>query len=247
MNTNNITAVLVDDEAKAIDNLSILLSEFCKNVTIIGTAQNVDKAVSIIETNKPDVVFLDIEMPKKSGFELFGTTKHSFQTIFVTAYNQYAIKAFEVSAIDYLLKPININRLQEAVTRIKVNKPTIDTVDILQENLTSETLKKITINYKDRYKIIDIDVITCIEANGSYCFIYYVNEKKLVRELYSKNLNYFDKLFENDNRFFRTHRSWLINTTKIKTFSKTSCMIQLKSDIEVPISRRKMKEFEELL
>lgn len=241
---NEITAVIVDDERKAIDNLTFLLNEFCKNVTIVGTAQSVDKAIPVIELEKPDVVFLDIEMPQKSGFELFESTKHDFQTIFVTAYNQYAIKAFEVSAIDYLLKPVHIERLKEAVSRIipKYTFHSSEKISTLEENLKSSKLSKISILHKDLYVNIEIANILCIEANQAYSMIYCTQNGELKEFIYSKNLNHFEKLLENNDEFIRSHRSWLINVNKVSSFSKTNLTVNI-DKLTVPISRRKSTAF----
>lgn len=245
---NNITAVLVDDEPKAIDNLKILLKGFCKNVKILGTATSVDKAIPIIEKVQPDVVFLDIEMPKKSGFELIYSTSVNFKTIFVTAYNEYAVKAFEVSAVDYLLKPVNVKRLQEAVCKIGnntlINK---ESLQHLQENLESEQLTTITISYKDRYKLIKIEDILCFEADGAYSLLHCIEKNAVVTYTYSKSLRYFEKLLDANPSFFRSHRSWLINITKIIGYSKTTSTIELILNIEVPVSRNNVKKFQDIL
>lgn len=248
MNTTNIRAVLIDDEPKAIDNLSILLQEYCTNVTIVGTAKNVDNAVTVIENTQPDVVFLDIEMPKKSGFELFKETNQQFKTIFVTAYNQYAVKAFEVSAVDYLLKPVNINRLQQAVA--KIQKETItqhpQQIKSLQENLESEQLQQITIKHKGCHKILTIQNIICIEASQAYSIIYYLENNTYYKYTHSRNLSFFESLFENGLSFFRIHRSWIINTAYVENFSATKGEIVLKYDILVLMSKRKFKEFKKI-
>lgn len=244
---NNITAVLVDDEPKAIDNLSILLKEFCKNVTILGTATSVDTAIPIVNKLQPDVVFLDIEMPQKSGFELFKATSVTFKTIFVTAYNQYAVKAFEVSAVDYLLKPVNVQRLQEAVERLVTTDKNIAQVKSLQENLENEELKTIAVSYKNRYKLLKVEDVLCIEADGAYSLIYYA-EKNVVEKLtYSKSLSHFEKLLDFNTAFFRSHRSWILNINKVVGYSKNNSQIDLILGIEVPISRNNIKKFKEIL
>lgn len=244
MNMNEITAVLVDDERKAIDNLTFLLKEFCKNVKIVGTAQSVDKAIPVIEMEKPDVVFLDIEMPQKSGFELFESTNHDFQTIFVTAYNQYAIKAFEVSAIDYLLKPVHIERLQQAVKRIHPQHifHSAEKINTLEENLKSTKLSKISILHKELYKNLNIEDILCIEAEQAYSKIYYSQDGQVKEYIYSRNLNYFETLLEDHEEFYRSHRSWLINLRKIFTFSKKNLTVTVEN-LVIPISRRKSSRF----
>lgn len=242
-----IKALLVDDEQKAINNLTILLDEFCKNVQVIGTARSVDEAVSLIEHQKPDVVFLDIEMPEKSGFDLFKETNEQFQTIFVTAYNEYAVKAFEVSAVDYLLKPVNINRLQQAVNKIQKKQfGNIANIKSLHENLSTNKLKQISVPYKDVYKNLIIDNIVCIEAKTAYSKIYYSKNNQIKEFLYSKNLTYFEKILADNTIFFRTHRSWIVNGNEVQHFSKKELTVTI-GGFTIPISRRKATDFFQFL
>lgn len=241
MSLTNIKAVLVDDEVNALHNLTVLLEEFCPNVTILGKATNIDEAVIIINKEKPDLVFLDIEMPQKSGFELFNETSRNFKTIFVTAYDEYAVKAFEVSALDYLLKPINIDRLQQAVAKVVVQEQPVASLKTLQKNIAVKKIQRINVLYKDVYKELEVNDILCIEANQSYSVIYYENKKYV----YSKNLIYFEKLLADNPLFFRTHRSWIVNLSKVKHFSKNKLTLMLYNNIETTVSRRKIKEFQE--
>lgn len=241
MSLTNIKAVLVDDEVNALHNLTVLLEEFCPNVTILGKATNIDEAVIIINKEKPDLVFLDIEMPQKSGFELFNETSRNFKTIFVTAYDEYAVKAFEVSALDYLLKPINIDRLQQAVSKVVVQEQPVASLKTLQKNIAVKKIQRINVLYKDVYKELEVNDILCIEANQSYSVIYYENKKYV----YSKNLIYFEKLLADNPLFFRTHRSWIVNLSKVKHFSKNKLTLMLHNNIETTVSRRKIKEFQE--
>lgn len=244
--TNNITAILVDDEPKAIINLSFLLKKHCPNVTIVATCNSVDEAVIEIEKHQPDVVFLDIEMPEKSGFELFNETNQQFQTIFVTAYDEFAIKAFEVSATDYLLKPIEIKRLKTAVSKLK-NIKTSSQISVLKQNIDSSEINQIIIPYKDVQLIVKIDDIICFEANAAYCYIYFEDDNHLKTHIYSKSLRYFYELLSSNTSFFRTHRSWFINLKKVQSFSKKENTITLKHNISVALSKTKVKEFVELV
>ena len=152
---NNILKVLlIDDQQDAIDNMEYLLSNYCNDITIVGTANHVDQAIKLVVEKKPDIVFLDIEMPEKSGFSLLKELPEvNFALIFVTAYDQYAIKAFEVSAIDYLLKPVEIERLQEAVKRAKEAsaKKNINAVNIksLSKQIQEGEITQISVPFKD--------------------------------------------------------------------------------------------------
>lgn len=241
---NKIKALLVDDEPSAINNLSFLLKKHCPSIEIIAIATDVDEAVLAIHKQKPDVVFLDIEMPKKSGFELFEETQEQFQTIFVTAYDEYAIKAFEVSALDYLLKPIEIERLKNAVSKLENASVTKQVnINAFKNNFQENEVAQIVIPYKSEQYVVDIDNVICFEASGGYCLVHFCEELELKSHLYSKNLRYFQEILKEGNKFFRVHRSWIINLKKIQSFNKKTNIITLCHNIEIPLSRGKIKEF----
>lgn len=241
-----IQAVIVDDELNARENLKYLLNAFCKEVEVVSEASNVDEAVIEIKKNKPQLVFLDIEMPRKNGFQLLEEFENiNFQIIFITAYDMYAIKAFEVAAIDYLLKPIDIERLKESV---KKAKSTIGNLGFSNTNLevlksNKKKLQRIAIPYKTDYAIINIDDILCIEADRMYSIIYTSNQKKYV---VAKKLSYYQKLLCVDNEFTRVHRSWIVNLDQVDMYSKKEKEVKLKTDFKIPISKSYKEHFEEL-
>lgn len=243
---NKITAILVDDEPKAIHNLYFLLGAHCPDVSVAATCNSVDEAVIEIEKHKPDVVFLDIEMPEKSGFELFENTNQTFQTIFVTAYDEYALQAFEVSAIDYLLKPIEITRLKKAVAKLN-GENNQSKITVLQQNINASEITQIVIPYKDTQLIVKVNDIICFEANASYCYIHCQVNGQLKSYMYSKSLRYFYELLSSNTSFYRTHRSWFININKVASFSKKDNTISLQHNIEALLSKTKIKEFQTLL
>lgn len=245
--SHKLSAILVDDEPKAIKNLQYLLERYCPEINILSTANTVDNAKIEIEKHKPDVVFLDIEMPKKSGFELLEITTHPFQTIFVTAYDNFAIKAFEVSAVDYLLKPIEIERLQQAVGKLSKEKNTAINNNVLITNINAKKITQIVIPYKDAQMVVKLKDIICFEANQAYCKIYFIKNNSLTVQLYSKSLSYFHDMLKNHSTFFRSNRSWLLNLEKVITFSKKKHLTQLAFNIEATISKNKLKDFESQL
>ncbi|CAM1344576.1 LytR/AlgR family response regulator transcription factor [Tenacibaculum amylolyticum] len=240
---SNLKAILVDDEVNARENLRYLLGDFCKQVTIVGEASNVDDAVVIIEKEAPQLVFLDIEMPQKNGFQLFNEIKEvSFQVIFITAYDNYAIKAFQVAAVDYLLKPVDISLLQKAVEKVELQleqKKSDDRIKVLQEN--RKKFKKIAIPYKNDYAILNINDIVCIQADRVYSVISTVDKKQFVA---SKKLSYYEGLFKEEGFFVRIHRSWVINTNYIEVYSKREKQIQLKTGKLIPVSKGYKQSFE---
>lgn len=244
---NKIRAILVDDEEGARDVLENLLKRFCPDVELIAKCNNIPQAVDAINKENPDLVFLDIEMPNYSGFEIVNFFKNiSFEIIFVTAYDQYAIRAFEVAAIDYLLKPIDIDRLKNAVARV-VQQKNIEhqsqRLSILSNTLESKQLKNIIITDKGQQHIVPIDCIIAIEAQESYCTIH-TTEKTFIA---SKNLKHFETVLENIPHFFRVHKSWLVNKNFIKHYSKSDLSIQLTNGLITKLSKYKKAEFEEAI
>ncbi|WP_158840918.1 LytR/AlgR family response regulator transcription factor [Polaribacter sp. L3A8] len=240
---NTLNAIIIDDEINARENLRFLLNEFCKNVIIVAESKNVDEAVIQIKEHQPQLIFLDIEMPQKNGFQLleaFDTI--NFQIIFITAYDQYAIKAFEFAALDYLLKPIDIERLKKAVKKasaIAIKNLTFDKLELLKSN--RKKVKKIAIPYKSDYVILDLKNIFCIEADRMYAILYTEKGKKYVA---AKKLSYYESLLCEENEFLRIHRSWIVNSNAIKMYSKKEKCIQLKNDIKIPVSKSYKEEFE---
>lgn len=253
MTTNSIKALLVDDEASARENLTDLLIKFCPEVQIVGEAVNVDNALKQIRKHQPNVVFLDIEMPRKSGFELikaFGDV--NFYIIFVTAYDQYAVKAFEVSAIDYLLKPIAVERLQEAVRKLSLQqeKDSYKTrLEALKTNIRNTAFKNLIIPYKSGYISIHIQAIIAIEAERMYSNLYVRNPKTktVVHYLYSKNLGYFEHLLEQHASFLRVHHSWMLNTDYVQFYSRKNRNIVLKGSLTVPVGKTYKAVFEDFM
>lgn len=244
---NKIKAILVDDEESARDVLESLLLRFCPNVDLLAKCNNVEQAVQAIKRNQPDVVFLDIEMPNYRGYELVNFfTDINFEIIFVTAYDHYAIKAFEVSAIDYLLKPIEIDRLIESVNRVstKFNKEqSIEKITHLKEALKNDSLQSIIIPKNGNQHVVLLKDIIAIEAKESYCCVQTTTEKFMI----SRNLKYVERMLEDNSNFFRVHKSWIINMDFILNYSKSELSIKLKLDVVAKLSKYKKVEFEALL
>lgn len=241
-----INAVIVDDELNARENLQYLLGEFCKQVTIVAQASNVDDAVVAINKHKPHLVFLDIEMPRKNGFQLLEEfLEINVQIIFVTAYDAYAIKAFEVSAIDYLLKPIDISRLKESVIKaqksIENSSVSNEKLSVLKEN--KKGLKKIAIPYKTDYVILNVEDVLCIEADRMYSVLHTVKNKKY---LVAKKLSYYEGVLCDDTNFIRLHRSWIVNLNKVNRYSKRDKEVILETEFKVPVSKSNKENFETL-
>lgn len=242
-----IRAIIVDDEASARDVLSNLLARFCPEVTVIGTYANVPSAVEACKSENPDLVFLDIEMPNYAGFEIvkfFETVP--FEIIFVTAYDKYALRAFEISAIDYLLKPVDIDRLKESVSkvqRLSGLKQNAERLSLLSQTLQTKEVKSIMVTDKGYQQIVPIDSIIAIEAEESYCTIHTASKKYTV----SKNLKHFETVFADHPLFFRVHKSWMISKKHIVNYSKSELLINLTGGLEAKLSKYKKAEFEEAI
>lgn len=238
-------AVLVDDETKARENLTMLLEAINNTIEVVGEAANINDAKLVIEDLQPDVVFLDIEMPGGNGFQLFDILKYkTFQVVFVTAYEEFAIKAFQVSAIDYLLKPINISRLEQCINRLSKIVNQEQQIVALKQSLESKSLQQITIPTSNGYDIVDITSILFFKAEEAYTRIFVKQNNRIKEYLYAKHLNYFETLFEDYDFFFRTHRSWMVNLKTIQSFDKSKGVVNI-TVFEIPISRRRLKSFEQ--
>lgn len=242
-----IKAILVDDEESARDVLHNLLLRFCPEVNLVAKYENVKQAVKFIEAEQPDLVFLDIEMPNYAGYEIVNFFQQiNFEIIFITAYDQYAIRAFEIAAIDYLLKPIDIDRLKNAVGRVSANRNAehqSQRMSLLSNTLQSNQLKNLVITDKGLQQIIPIESIIAIEAQESYCCINTPDQKHIA----SKNLRHFETILESLPQFIRVHKSWLINTKFILSYSKSEFSILLKNGIVAKLSKYKKAEFEQAI
>jgi len=242
----NFTAILVDDEESARDVLSNLLIRFCPSITLLEKYSNIESAVKGIEKHKPDVVFLDIEMPNYAGYEIVNFFEEiDFEIIFVTAYDKYAVKAFEISAIDYLLKPIEIDRLKKSVEKLqdKVLIKDKNQFKLLEQTLKSNVITSIIITDKGYQTKIDLDTVIAFEAKESYCCIH-TESKKYVA---SKNLKHFEGVLSENKNFFRVHKSWLVNLDFMEKFSKSNLEINLKSGIVAKLSKYRKAEFEQAI
>jgi two-component system, LytTR family, response regulator len=244
---NKIKAILVDDEESARDVLQNLLLRFCPEVNLVAKCENISQAVKFIEAEQPDLVFLDIEMPNYAGYEIVNFFQEiNFEIIFITAYDQYAIRAFEIAAIDYLLKPIDIDRLKNAIARVNVHRDVEQQshrMSLLSNTLQSNQLKNIVITDKGLQQIIPIDSIIAIEAQESYCCINTADQKYVA----SKNLKHFETILESLPQFIRVHKSWMINTKYIINYSKSDYSIHLKNGIIAKLSKYKKADFEQAL
>lgn len=242
-----IKTIIVDDEHHASEFLEKMLKRYFPNKFIIcKTNDSIDDAVKAIEIYQPDLVFLDIQMPNKNGFELFKEIKDiNFQVIFTTAHSEFAIDAIKMSALDYLLKPINYIDLLGAINRFEIKTKVENQkkqLNVLIENIDSgETAhKKIAIATETGFEFVKFNTIIYLEAQSNYTKFYLSNNLTIIT---SKTLKHFEELLPSD-LFFRTHKSYLVNMNFIKRFSKVDeLLIELITGQKLPVSVRKKEEF----
>lgn len=247
---NRLRVIVVDDEAAARNVLSNLLHMSKTNVEIVATCCDVTEAVESINKLKPDLVFLDVQMPDFAGYEIVNFFDEiSFEIVFVTAYDQYAIKAFELNAVDYIVKPIERNRLDEAIEKAQnkldqQNK--IEQYQLLLNSIKGEAMGNIAIselsNGQVSKRILHLKDIIAIEAKGAYCDVHLLNEPPF---LVSRNLKYFESLLPEDASFFRSHRSWILNLEHVAKFKPRFGDVYMTQDLVAKISKNRMEAFEE--
>ncbi len=244
-----IKAILIDDEQRARDVLVSLLNRATTNIDIIATCSNLEEGIKKIKDLQPDVVFLDVQMPNYAGYEIVRFFDEiNFEIIFVTAYDQYAIKAFELNAIDYLVKPIDRNKLnislEKLQKKLKQQKQLIDYHSLLK-TIKDKNYKKIVLPELGNRHIVDLKNIIALEASGAYSIIHLKENKKITT---SKNLKYFEEILSKESSFFRSHRGWVINLNFVDSLNKTDLVVILaKGSLKVKISRNKIEDFEKAL
>lgn len=231
-------AIIIDDEKRARVSLSLLLKEFCPEVSIIAECENLPEGVKAIRKLQPDVVLLDIEMPGHSGLELldfFDEKEINFSIIFTTAYNEYAVQAFKLSAVDYLLKPIVPEELVNSIARVEKQKHV--QYKTLAENLNQGSFQKIAVPSGSSLVVITISDIIYIKGEGSYSELYLKDKTKL---LVSRNLKNFEETLLKDSRFLRAHKSYIVNFENIVSYNKSDGgWLEMENGVTIPVSSEK--------
>jgi two-component system, LytTR family, response regulator len=240
-----LKAILIDDELNSLKNLRQKLEEFCKPVQVVAMAQKPDEALFLIRHHKPDVLFLDIEMPKMSGFGILEELgDYEAEIIFITAYNQYAIDAIRISAFDYLVKPVAIDDLQKAVNRLVLSRAskTRERLHVLKDGLSEPRSQenKIAVPTNDGLEFLLISDIIRIESVSYYSKLFLVNGQVT---LVTRLLKDFEELLA-PYRFFRVHNSHLVNLRYIRRFSRSEGgQVVMENGDVVDVSRRRREEF----
>lgn len=240
-------ALIIDDEKDSRDILANYLTKYCPDVTVCGFGESVSTGLDAIKKHLPDVVFLDIEMPYGNGFDLLEkSADFTFETVFVTAFDNYAIQALNQSAAYYLLKPIDIDELVKAVEKIKGERSKenyIQHAKVLLHNINGETQQRIMLPTMEGFEIVSVSSILYCEAVDNFTRFYFENSPAL---LICRTLKYFEDILRS-HHFFRIHRSYLINPNYVIRYSKgKGGFVTMKNNKELEISANKKKEFLEL-
>jgi len=235
-------AVIVDDAGKARTLLRLMLAELVPDIQVVGEAENAEDAWDLLLKVRPDMLFLDIEMPGKSGLQLaeqLKTSDFKGKIIFITAYNAHALRAFRLAAVDYLLKPLQEQHLLEAIQKvreIKTESPNAQ-LEVLKHNLEHATQAKIAVPIVGGTDYLPLTDIVCFEADGAYVKIHLQSPETKV---YSKNLKYFEQALSEHPGFVRTHRSFIVNKTHVKTLHKgEQATLVMTDNRAIPVSRER--------
>jgi len=247
---SSIKALIIDDEPAALEALKMKLDMYCEKVEVAAVCSSAKEGLQAINEHKPDLVFLDIEMPWMNGFEMLDCLGDNidFDVVFVTAYDQYAIRAFKVKAMDYLLKPVDKDDLVSCVDRVRGENRNFkreQLTELLLEMDKSLSAKRILLHTKNAIEIVTQSEITYLQADSNYCNVYTNDGKRI---MVTKTLNSLEKLLD-PNIFMRIHRSYTTNINCIKKIASEdgACDVVLLDGSVLPVSRRRKDDLLEVL
>jgi len=251
-------AIIIDDERNIREVLELLLKQYCPDIELVGSAVSASEGRELLKTLQVDLIFLDISMPKEDGFAFLTTIpKENYGIIFVTAYQEYALRALKASAIDYLLKPVNPIELRDAVSkaiqyhefrqnREEVKKVYHESLDNLHENIHSENkpITRITVAEQFGFRVLNVAEIMYMEADSNYTIIHLSGLNKIVA---TRTMGDFEKILDTPE-FFRIHKSIIININYLKGYSSyQGNFVELIDGTSLSISRRRLNEFREAI
>lgn len=238
-----IKAIIIEDEPKAAELLSQMLEEIDAGIIMLDLCPDLPSAIKSIRKHAPDIVFLDVQLPVYNGLQLLdflNPEEITFKIIFTTASNEHALRAFDMSAVDYVLKPIQFEKLQNAVQKYLDTRNVISQYPFaaLKDNFYNTGVPKIIIPQSNGFEILKLDEIVYIKAEGSYAKIFLENEKKLT---VSHNLKYFEDMLRSENFFIRIHRSFLVNIHFAKRIVRSNgTVLVMENEEELPVSLEKL-------
>jgi two-component system LytT family response regulator len=241
-----LTAIIIDDETSSRNALRQKLSNYCRDVTVIAECENGEQGSETIEENKPDIVFLDVEMPRMNGFTMLQQLKNkNFEVIFITAYDHYAIKAIKFSALDYLLKPVEVADLKTAVEKVtqkRIMHAGNNRVELLLQNLLDEKKEhqRLAISSMEGLQFVPTNDIIYLEANSNYTSFFLTGNRKITA---TKTLKDFEELLP-ATIFIRIHHSYLINKNGVEKYIRgDGGQVLMKNGVLLDVARRKKEEF----
>ncbi len=242
---SKLKAIIVDDEVHARRILHNMLATGFPEVEVLRECAKVPEAVLEIKNLNPDLVFLDIEMPEFSGLDLFRFFDEvNFEVVFVTAYSEYAVNAFELSAVDYLLKPLQAEKLADAIrkTKEKLNgKSMHQRLKLLEQNMHADDFSRIALPVSDGVIFVELNEIVAVEADGAYSYVLLGNGSKV---LVSRKIKFFEDFLSKRKNFFRIHRSHIVNLNFVSKYNRFESLITLIDNNIFAVSKERKKDFE---
>jgi two-component system, LytTR family, response regulator len=246
--TTPLKAIIIDDENHCVEIIEVVLKKHCPTVKVVATANNGVQGLKAILQHEPDIVFLDIEMPKMDGFQMLEMLETvDFTLVFTTAYDRYAVRAFKFSAFDYLLKPIDETELIKVVQMAEhKHSPQKEQFNLLKEHyqpVDKTPVRRIALSHSKGYQLVDFQAIMYCESDGNYAKVYLENGSKVS---VIKSLTHFDELLTDlaPNEFYRIHRQYLVNLRFVKNYLNTEGgQIELHNGVLLPVSRNRKDDF----
>lgn len=236
-------AIIIDDERLARTELKKLLQDF-PEIEVIDEAANADEGITKIESMHPDLIFLDIQMPGKTGFDMLAKLEKTPQVIFTTAYDEFALKAFEVNALDYLLKPVEPKRLADAVQKLHFEKNESKSSEFVNNSILTEN-DQVFVKDGERCWFVKLSDIRLFESVGNYAKVFFGNNKPLIL----KSLNALEERLD-EKTFFRANRKHIVNLRlidKIEPYFNGGLLLELKGGEKIEVSRRQTVKFKEMM
>jgi two-component system LytT family response regulator len=238
-------AILIDDERLARNELRKLLQDY-PEIEVVDEAANVDEAVKKIKEHTPDLIFLDIQMPGKTGFDLLNELEHTPDIIFTTAYDEYALRAFDVNALDYLLKPIEPKRLAEAIHKLEDFEESVSSVsDVMQIRTILSENDQVFVKDGDRCWFVRLGEIRLFESVGNYVKVFFASNKPLIL----KSLNALEERLD-EKVFFRANRKHIVNMRmieRVEPYFNGGLLLELQGGEKIEVSRRQAVKFKEMM
>lgn len=255
--SNEIGVVIVDDETGACENLKNLLSEYCgEGISLLGVANSTFDAERLIDKVTPDALFLDIEMPPENAFQfLERISPVNFEVVFVTAYDEYAIRAFKLNAVDYILKPISITELVDATRKLRERIEykrlslggTVSYTDMGRQMASKGRMQKLTLKDAANIEVVDFRNILFFEAQGSYSRVMFMKNESVREKVMSTSLSDYEDMMPGDV-FYRIHKSFLINCQHVKNIIRDDVgQVVINNEFTLPVSRRRFGALLEFL